>query len=41
MLSEVDVFFKKKSSTLGVTLQIREVENGEIIVIECDLINAI
>ena len=28
MLSEVDVFFKKKSSTLGVTLQIREVENG-------------
>ena len=28
MLSEVEVFFKKKSSTLGVTLQIREVENG-------------
>ena len=28
MLSEVDVYFKSKSSTLGVTVEIREVVNG-------------
>ena len=28
MLSEVDVYFKTKSSTLGVTIEIREVVNG-------------
>ena len=28
LISDIDVFFKQKSSTVGVTLQIREVQNG-------------
>ncbi len=28
LISDIDVYFKQKSSTTGVTLQIREVENG-------------